>query len=188
MREELNKSLLITAPLPLLGIGIIAPLSANGSLRMNALLGLVAVASLVVSNVIIACAGQRVPANARGGIAMLIAGGVLTLAKISVEIVMPIWQVPVETLAPLLVMSAVIAVDSKAYAVKKKEIVVLFDAFGIGLGFTLLLSAAGELCTLAGTGGVFAFFNTCPGVFSVAAIIILGSALFSHRTGEKETV
>jgi Na+-translocating ferredoxin:NAD+ oxidoreductase subunit E len=187
MRDELKKSLLLTMPVPLVGIGIIAPLFAGGTIRLNALLGLVALASLMVTNILLAIAGWKVPANARCGIAIVIAGGVLTLAKTSVAAFLPLWNVPVEALAPLLFLSAVAAADTGAYAQKKRLVPVFLDGAGIGLAFTAVLCAAGEGCALAGRGGIFSFFTTGTGVFLVAALIVIGgSQLLLSLKAKKE--
>ena len=185
MRDELKKSLLRTVPAPLIGLGLVAPLCACGSLRADVLLGIIAVASLVVTGTAVAAANLRFPANVRIGLSVFIAGGVLTIAKIIATAFPRGGSVPVETLAPLIFSAAIIAAGTEAYAVKKKSLAVLFDGLGIGLLFTLLLCACGILRSTAARSGVFSFFiGGTPGVFFVAAIVSLGIVRRRQRTAK----
>ncbi|MGA2507924.1 MAG: Rnf-Nqr domain containing protein [Chitinispirillaceae bacterium] len=187
MRDELKKCLLCTVPAPLIGVGLVAPLCACGSLRADVLLGTVAAASLVVTGAAMAVAvGPRFQANVRIGLSVLVAGGILTIAKIIAAIFQQGGSVQVETLAPLMFSAAIIAADTEAYAVKKKALAVLFDGLGIGLLFTLLLSACGILRSTAAGSGVFSFFTgSTPGVFFATAIISLGIAYMRQRTAKR---
>jgi Na+-translocating ferredoxin:NAD+ oxidoreductase RnfE subunit len=175
MHDELKKSLLLSAPAAtMLGLGLVAPLIAGGTLRTEALLGIVAVGSLIVSGAGVAFAGVLIPANVRSGAAVLIAAGVLTIAKITAAAVTPGSVLPVETLAPLVFGAAVIAASTEAYAVKRRLVRVLFDGVGMGLLFTVLLCACGIVRDGAGNSGVVVFFTGAAGVFFVAALVVWG--------------
>ena len=177
MRDELKKSLLVTAPVPILGLGLVAPLLSGAPLLTNALLGGIAAVSLIITGAGLAALGLRMPANVRSGVSVFIAGSVLTIAKIAVSALLNVKNVPVETLAPLLFTATVIAATTEAYAVKRKSAAVLFDGMGIGLCFTLLLCACGAL---RDAGGAL-FASTC-GVFFIAALVVLGIAHRWQRT------
>ena len=162
-------------PVPLLGVGLIAPLCSNEPLQTNVLLGYIATITLIITNAVIAFAGMRIPVNVRTGVAVLIAAGVLTIAKIIAALYMQPGNVPFESLSPLLLAAAVAAVDTGAYDVKKKMIPVVFDGMGIGLSFMALLCVCGSLRDLAGK-------NT-PTVFFIAAGIVVCIGFLSQRTG-----
>jgi Na+-translocating ferredoxin:NAD+ oxidoreductase RnfE subunit len=189
--EELKKSLLLTAPAPLFGIGLVVPLLTGGSLQQNAVLGLAATVSLVFVNIVVAFGGERAPANMRTAFATLIACGVLAIVKTCAASLMPLWNVPLETLAPLLILAAVIASDTGAYAIKKKRFVpVFFDGFGIGIIFTVALCGLGALCVLAGTGGHCSFISFAAGAFFALALCLWGAvglkSIIRRRKGAVE--
>jgi Na+-translocating ferredoxin:NAD+ oxidoreductase subunit E len=158
VRDELKKSLFLTMPAPLIGVGLIAPLCCNAPLQTNVLLGYIATISLIVTTIAIAFAGMRVPVNVRPGTAVLAAAGVLTIAKLIVGRSLQTVTVPFESLSPLLLAVAVAAVNSGAYEVKKKMVPAVFDGMGIGICFMVLLCACGTLRDYAGKNMSIAFF------------------------------
>jgi Na+-translocating ferredoxin:NAD+ oxidoreductase subunit E len=167
-------------PAQVLGLGLVAPLLAEAPLGTDALLGGIAAVSLIITGAVIAVLGMRIPANVRSGVSVLVAGGVLTVAKIAVSAFPDARNIPVETLAPLLFCAAVVAAATGAYAVKKKSVPVLFDGVGIGFCFSLLLCGCGALRDFAGT-----FLTSIPhacGIFFIAAFVTLGIAYWRQRS------
>ena len=150
MNEDLKKSPFLNAPALILGIGIIAPLYAGGALPINALLGIIAVLLISISNALLAALRPRTAKNGRIGIAVLVTGGLLTIAKVALSAAPLTASVPAEALAPLMLIVAVFASMTDAYEVKKKFMLALFDGAATGLSFLLLLCVAGILRDLLG--------------------------------------
>lgn len=182
MNEDLKKSLFLNFPSVILGLGIIAPLYAGGPLRANALLGILAVVALIISNVTIASLRPGTPKNGRIGVAVLITGGLLTIAKIALSAGPLTASLPIETLSPLMLVVAVLASVTDAYDVKKKWSPAFFDGAAIGFSFLLLLCLSGILRDLPG-GNTFRklpamtgfqplrILVLVPGVLLIAALI-----------------
>ena len=120
MNEDLEKSLFLNFPLFIIGMGIIAPIYTCGPLRTNAMLGFLAMLLLMIAMVTLATLRPGTPKNGRVGVAVLIAGGLLTIAKVTLSAVPLTASLPVETLAPLMLIAAVLASVTDAYDVKKK--------------------------------------------------------------------
>lgn len=182
MNEDLKKSLFLNAPALIISMGIIAPLYAGGLLLTNALLGILAILLIALSNVILASLRPGTPKNGRIGVAVLVTGGLLTIAKIALSAVPLTAALPVETLAPLMLIVAVLASMMDAYEVKKKFTLALFDGAAIGLSLLLLLCTAAVLRDLLGnntfiTLPVIPGFRSphvlvlVPGVFLISALI-----------------
>jgi Na+-translocating ferredoxin:NAD+ oxidoreductase subunit E len=186
MNEDLKKSLFLTSPALILGLGIIAPLYAGGSLRENALLGILAMVMISLSTTVLAALRPLISKNGRVGIAVLVAGGLLTIAKIAGSAISPGVSLPVETLMPLLLIAAVLASVTDAYEVKNKLSSTLFDGGAIGISFLLLLCFAGLIRDLLGNdtfaglpviSGLrpypFRVVALVPGVLLISALIVL---------------
>jgi electron transport complex protein RnfE len=196
MNEDLKKSLIVTVPLLVLGLGLIAPAVANLPLVTNIYLGICATVTLILAGYVIALFSLRIPINARIGMAMLSAGGILTMVKIAADrLLAP--GLPLGTLVPLAIIASVLAADGEAYAVKKKFLSVTFDGFGIGVGFTVLLVVVSIIRDVAGKNlfagktimhlEPIAFFATTPGVLVVTAAAALCIGLVTAKRKKRET-
>jgi Na+-translocating ferredoxin:NAD+ oxidoreductase subunit E len=169
MNEDLKKSLFFKSSMPILGLGIIAPLYAGAPLHTNALLGILAVIVLILSNVTLAALRAGTPKNARIGIALLITAGLLTIANIALSAFPLAAPLPIETLSPLMLIAAVLASVTDAYDGKKKLSLALFDGAEIGFSFMLLLCLSGVVRDLLGTNT----FNKLPVMYGFQPLRIL---------------
>lgn len=190
MNEDLKKSLFLNFPLLILGMGIIAPLYAGGSLRTNVLLGILAMIMISLSNALLAVLRAGTPKNGRIGIAVLVTGGLLTTAKTALSAVPLTASLPAETLAPLMLIVAVLASLTDSYEVKKKLSLALFDGVAIGLSFLLLLCLAGVLRDLLGSN-TFNNQSIIPGFQPLRVVVLvpgvlLISALIAHLLPKKK--
>ena len=196
MNEDLKKSLIVTVPLLVLGLGLIAPAVANLPLVINIYLGICATVTLILTGYIIALFSLRIPKNARIGIAILVAGGTLTMVKIAADKLLAA-SLPFGTLVPLAIIASVLAADGEAYAVKKKLLPVAFDGFGIGIAFTMLLVLVSCIRDVAGkklfAGKTImpleplAFFATTPGILLLTAAAAVCIGLVTAKRKKRET-
>jgi electron transport complex protein RnfE len=97
---------------------------------------------------------------------------------------------------PLIVVNCIIMarVDSFSYRNSVRE--ALFDALGMGLGYTWVLCGVGTVRELLGSGSILghaiipaeytiAFFTRAPGGFVVFALFLAVTAVLKRRKGEK---
>jgi Na+-translocating ferredoxin:NAD+ oxidoreductase RnfE subunit len=192
MNENMAKSLFRTAPGILLGSGLIAPLCSNQPLSGHLALGGVATLSFLFMMLVIAIFGERIPHNGRAAFAALLTGGTVSIAAIVISPFFRENRLPVETMAPLLLVAALLALYTEAYAVKKRIQPVLLDTAGIGLGFITLLCLCGGVRDLAANhfGGnkmiipgmePVAYFETPSGIFLIVALAVALFTLFSKK-------
>jgi Na+-translocating ferredoxin:NAD+ oxidoreductase RnfE subunit len=178
MNENLHKSVFLTAPAITLGIGLVAPLMADAPLKVNLYLGGASLLSLTVITFIIALFTGRLPHNNRTGIAIVLAGGAVSAGTVIGSLFFGETHLPVETLAPLLISTALIALHTEAYSVNKPLQPALIDALGIGTVFMLLLIGCGfigdlvrqPLFHLETIAEILRFFHTMPGIFLLAGL------------------
>jgi Na+-translocating ferredoxin:NAD+ oxidoreductase subunit E len=186
MHDEVKKALIFRAPALILGIGLIAPLIAHGTLHDDLVLGSTATVVIIVVGVVIAAIGRRIPRNARVGFAVFLAVGVLTITTITLSGFKVLGDASVETLAPLVMVSAFLATATNAYGQKKRLVTVLFDGIGIGLSFTLLLCGVAGLRDAIGRnsagGAPWNLLGSTAGIFFLAALFIYGIGLVRQRS------
>jgi Na+-translocating ferredoxin:NAD+ oxidoreductase RnfE subunit len=192
MNENMAKSLFRTAPGILLGSGLIAPLCSNQSLFGHLVLGGIATVSLFIMILVIALFGERIPHNGRAAFSALLTGGTVSIAAIAIAPFFRGNRLPVETLAPILLVAALLSLYTEAYAVKKRIQPVLFDTAGIGSSFTALLCLCGIIRDLAGNHGIgkksiipgmepVAYFSTPSGIFLLVALAVAIIVLISKK-------
>ena len=78
---------------------------------------------------------------------------------------------------PLIVVNCVILGRAEAYASKNKVIPSLFDAIGIGLGFTIGLASVAIIREILGAGKIFNF-QILPTSYEPAIIMVLAPGAF----------
>jgi Na+-translocating ferredoxin:NAD+ oxidoreductase RnfE subunit len=192
MNENMAKSLFRTAPGILLGSGLIAPLCSNLPLTGHLVLGGIAALSLLFMMLVIAIFGERIPHNGRTAFAVLLTGGTVSIAAIAIAPFFRGNRLPVETLAPLLLVAALLSLCTEAYAVKKRIQPVLFDTVGIGVSFIALLCLCGGIRDLAANHFIgkkpiipgmepVAYFSTPSGIFLLVALAVAVLAFISKK-------
>ena len=94
---------------------------------------------------------------------------------------------------PLIVVNCLILARAEAYACKNKPVDSFVDGIGMGLGFTLGLTALGAVREILGAGSIFGFvflpaqFNTLLFILPPGAFLTLGflMAIFNKVTKKK---
>jgi Na+-translocating ferredoxin:NAD+ oxidoreductase RnfE subunit len=198
MNENLHKSLFLNSPAVILGLGLVAPLLVLKSPIEHLLLGAVTTGALLAITTVISLFNQQLRHNTRSAVAVLLTGGILSLAAtVSGSLRLPA-RLPVETIAPILLIVSLLALHTEAYAVKKRLQPVLLDAAGTGISFMALLTLCGICRDLLGgtlkggfqllsTMSSLRFFLTAPGMFLIAGLAVFLIALVTRRKN-RETV
>ncbi|MBN1129091.1 MAG: hypothetical protein JXA71_08895 [Chitinispirillaceae bacterium] len=194
MNENLNKSIFLTSPAVVLGVGLIAPLMANASPWVHLYLGGAAMASLTLITIVSCLFTNRLPYNSRIPIAIVLSGGTVSAMAVIGSHFFNESRLPVETIVPLLMVVSIMALHTEAYDVKKPLQPALIDAFGIGILFLSLLILCGLIRDLAlrlliakgVTGSMAGFFHTLPGIFLVVCLVIAGIVYVTTSAGWRQ--
>ena len=192
MNENMEKSLFRNAPAVILGSGLITPLSSNQSLSTHMVLGGSALVSILFMFLIIAFFGKRIPYNSRTLFAVLLTGGIVSILSIVITPVFKGTHPPVDTLAPFLLVIALLGLYTEAYAVKKWIQPVLYDTFCIGANYFMLLCLCGILRDFAGNHfagkseiipgmAPVTYFSTPSGTFLIVALMVAVITLISRN-------
>ncbi|MDD3426471.1 MAG: electron transport complex subunit RsxE, partial [Aminobacterium sp.] len=139
--------------------------------------GLAATVVLMGSNVVISALKRLIPDEIRIPAFIIIIATFVTLIKFFMQAFLPALNKALGIFIPLIVVNCIILGRAEAYASKNSVLPSLFDAIGMGLGFTLALVVLGSIRELLGTGTVFGM-SLLPATYNPALIMILAPGGF----------
>lgn len=178
------------------------PTLAVTSTAMNGLgMGLATTAVLTMSNIMISALRKVIPDKVRIPAFITIIASFVTIISFLMQAYTPDLYESLGVYIALIVVNCIILGRAESYASKNPVIPSLFDGLGMGLGFTVGLTAIGVIREFLGAGAIFgisitkelfdpiAIFSFNPGAFFVLAFIIAGINAHeirkSKKTGEK---
>jgi electron transport complex protein RnfE len=140
-------------------------------------MGLATTAVLMLSNMAISAIRKVIPDKIRIPAFVVVIASFVTLIQFLLQGFVPSLYKSLGLFIPLIVVNCVILGRAEAYASKNKVIPSLFDAIGMGLGFTLGLTSVGIIREILGTGKIFNF-QIMPTGYQPAIIMILAPGAF----------
>lgn len=151
---------------------------------MNGLgMGLTTTVVLVMSNMLIALLRKVIPDKVRMPAFIVVVASFVTIVQMLLEAYLPDLNEALGIYIPLIVVNCIILGRAEAYASKNPVLPSIFDGVGMGLGFTVGLTAIGIFRELLGAGTIFglhimpdsyvpmAIFVRAPGAFFVLAAL-----------------
>ena len=118
-------------------------------------MGLTTTAVLVLSNVLISILRYVIPNRVRIPAFIVIVASFVTMAELLLEGFIPSLYSALGIYIPLIVVNCIILGRAEAFASKNSMIPSFFDGLGMGLGFTVALTAIGMVRELLGAGELF---------------------------------
>lgn len=154
------------------------PTLATSTSMSNALgMGLSTTAVLICSNALISMLRKFIPNKIRiPGYIVIIAGFVSAVDMFLNAYAMDLYK-SLGLFIPLIVVNCVILGRAEAYANKNGILASIWDAIGMGLGFTLALTVLGFFRELLGAGTLFGT-RIMPAAYTPANIMILAPGAF----------
>lgn len=174
MSAENERNLVRSSLVPLLGTGLCLPLFAGARPEVNVLLGAFGLAAVMLAIIINALFASKVPKNFRIGFSLLVTGGILSIALIISGAARFPEQLPIASLAPLLVTAGIMAAENPAYDRSGYFARAIIDGGITGACFmaaVVLLGALRDLAmkTIAGPAGL-------PGTRSIPLVLVILAA------------
>ena len=162
------------------------PTLAVSTAAINGLgMGISTTAVLILSNVIISALRKVIPDEVRLPAYIVVVATLVTITELLMEAYVPSLYEALGIYIPLIVVNCIILGRAEAYAYKNTVGLAAFDGLGMGIGFTLALTALGFIRELLGAGTGFGIrilpesfepigiFIKAPGAFLVLAIMIM---------------
>ena len=181
--ERLHNGIIKENPTFVLMLGMCPTLAVTTS-AMNGLgMGLATTVVLVMSNLMISLLRKVIPNGVRMPAYIVIVASFVTIVQMLLHAYVTSLYDSLGIYIPLIVVNCIILGRAESSASKNKIIPSVFDGIGMGLGFTVGLTAIGIVRELIGAGTVFDFqimpksyegisiFVLAPGAFLVLAFL-----------------
>ena len=165
-------------------LGMCPTLGTTSSAINGMSMGLATMCVLIVSNFIISLIKKLIPDAVRIPAYIVVIASLVTVLQMVIKAYAPEIDKSLGLFIPLIVVNCIILGRAESFAAKNGPIASIFDGIGIGLGFTLGLTARGAARELLGTGAIFGIslwgeqygmlmFVLAPGAFLALGYLIV---------------
>lgn len=175
--ERLFNGIVRENPTFVLMLGMCPTLAVTTSAINGAGMGLTTTVVLTFSNVIIAMLRKIIPDRVRIPAYIVIVASLVTIVQFLLQGFVPSLNESLGIYIPLIVVNCIILGRAESYASKNTVFSSLFDGIGMGLGFTVGLTAIGIFRELIGAGQIFGL-QVMPSAYEPATIFILAPGAF----------
>jgi electron transport complex protein RnfE len=158
-------------------IGLCPTLAVSTSAINGVGMGIAATAVLIGSNVAVSAIRKFVPDEIRIPIFIVVIAGFVTVVQLLISGFAPALDRALGIFIPLIVVNCIILARAEAFAFKNGVVASALDGVGMGLGFTIALTAMGAVREILGNGTVFDI-NVTPDGFQPALLVILAPGGF----------
>lgn len=161
MAETLNqkqnflKGVIKENPIFVMLLGMCPTLGVTSSAFNGLGMGVATAFVLLMSNVVVSLVKNQIPAKVRIPAFIIIIASFVTIVEMVLEAFVPFLYEQLGIFIPLIVVNCLILGRAEAYASKNNVLSSVIDALGMGLGFTLALTALGAVREILGSGSLF---------------------------------
>ena len=146
-------------------------------------MGVATMAVLIMSNMVISLIKNIVPDKVRIPVFIVVIASFVTIIEMLMKAYVPSLYASLGVFIPLIVVNCIILGRAEAFASKNGIVDSALDGIGIGLGFTLSLTAVGAVREILGSGSIFGYtfagdvmpllFILAPGGFLVLGYLMV---------------
>lgn len=180
--ERLKSGIITENPTFVQMLGM-CPTMAVTTLAINGLgMGLTTTIILILSNMMISALRKVIPDEVRIPAYIVIVASFVTIVQFLLQGFVPSLYDSLGIYIPLIVVNCIILGRAESYASKNTVWLSMFDGIGMGLGFTVGLTAIGIFRELLGNGTVFGF-RVMPESYEPVTILILAPGAFFVLAG-----
>lgn len=171
-------------PTFVLVLGMCPTLGTTTSAENSVGMGLATMAVLVLSNLVISLIKNIIPDKVRIPAFIVVIASFVTIIQMLMQAFVPALYAALGVFIPLIVVNCIILGRAEAFASKNSPFDSVLDGIGIGLGFTLALTAVGIVREVLGSGAIFGWslgvgdytpliFVLAPGAFLVLGYLMV---------------
>ena len=147
-------------------------------------MGVATMAVLILSNMAISLIKNLIPSKVRIPAFIVVIASFVTIIEMLMKAYIPTLYASLGVFIPLIVVNCIILGRAEAFASKNGVLDSALDGVGIGLGFTLSLTAIGAVREILGSGAIFGLslgigdymplvFVLAPGAFLVLGFLMV---------------
>ena len=156
-RQNFIKGIIKENPVFVMLLGMCPTLGVTSSAVNGLGMGVATLFVLLMSNAVVSLIASQVPAKVRIPVFIVIIASFVTVVEMVLEAYLPFLYEQLGIFIPLIVVNCLILGRAEAFASKNKLTASLIDALGMGLGFTLALTALGATREILGNGSIFEY-------------------------------
>ncbi|MEE0865169.1 MAG: electron transport complex subunit E [Alistipes sp.] len=171
--QLITKGIVKENPTFALILGMCPTLGVTSSAINGMGMGVATMAVLIMSNMVISMIKNIVPDKVRIPVFIVVIASFVTIIEMLMKAYVPALYASLGVFIPLIVVNCVILGRAEAFASKNGLVDSALDGIGIGLGFTLSLTAIGAVREILGAGSIFGF-SFAPGVMPLLFILAPG--------------
>ena len=153
----LTKGIIKENPNLVLLLGTCPTLATTSSALNGAGMGVSAMAVLICSNIVISLLAKIIPDKVRIPCYIVVIAGFVTVVQFVLQAFLPSLYNSLGLFIPLIVVNCIILGRAEMFASKNNVLDSALDGVGMGIGFTLSLTAIGAVRELIGAGTIFGF-------------------------------
>ncbi len=147
-------------------------------------MGVATMAVLIMSNLVISLIKNFIPDKVRIPAFIVVIASFVTIIQMLMQAYVPSLYASLGVFIPLIVVNCIILGRAEAFASKNGPLDSILDGVGIGIGFTLSLTAIGAVREVLGSGAIFGYslgigeymplvFVLAPGAFLVLGYLMV---------------
>lgn len=175
--ERLKNGIVTENPIFVQVLAMCPTLAVTTSVENALGMGLASTVVLIFSNMIISAIRKLVPDKIRIPAYIVVIASFVTIVDMLMQGYLPSLYSSLGIFIPLIVVNCIILGRAEAYASKNSIIPSIFDAIGMGLGFTVALFLIGTFREILGAGQ-FLGIQIIPETIKPASIMILAPGAF----------
>lgn len=175
--ERLKVGIILENPVFVQVLAMCPVLGVTSSVNNAIGMGLATTAVLIGSNAVISLLRKVIPDKIRIPAYIVVIASFVTLIKFLLQGYLPELYKSLGLFIPLIVVNCIILGRAEAYASKNNVINSIFDAIGMGLGFTFALSVLASFRELLGAGTILGF-QVMPTAYEPAIIMTMAPGGF----------
>ena len=169
--SEFTKGIHIENPTFVLLLGLCPTLAVSSSVNNGLGMGMAATFVLLGSNIIVSALRKFIPSKIRIPCYIVVIATFVTIVELMLKAYFPVLDKSLGIFVPLIVVNCIILGRAEAFASKNSIARSIFDALGMGAGFTLALVIISAIREFFGAGTLMGY-QLIPG-FEPAIIMIL---------------
>ena len=192
-KQNFLKGIIKDNPVFVMLLGMCPTLGVTSSAFNGLGMGIATLFVLLMSNIVVTLIKSQIPSKVRIPAFIIVIASFVTITEMVLEAFIPFLYEQLGIFIPLIVVNCLILGRAEAFASKNNLYSSIVDALGMGIGFTIALTALGAVREILGSGSLFDFrflsedantfilFILPPGAFIALAYL---SVVFNKLTSK----
>ena len=154
-KQNFLKGIIKDNPVFVMLLGMCPTLGVTSSAFNGLGMGIATLFVLLMSNIVVSLIKSQIPSKVRIPAFIIIIASFVTIVEMVLEAYIPFLFEQLGIFIPFIVVNCLILGRAEAFASKNNFMSSIIDALGMGIGFTIALTALGAVREILGSGSIF---------------------------------